>query len=111
MGLDHRSTNASAQSGSILDQALALLNREDGPRVTLDTLTAAANREWRERLVAAIEAAKADGDLATAIDAGSIADMLLGAVWFRSQRDEAMTNGPSDAEYSADTGESSAPGS
>jgi deoxyribonucleoside regulator len=71
---------------AILDATLALLDRDDLPRLSVDALAFDAdndlNRRWRAQLAAAIEQAMIRGELVAGITPGTLADMLLGAVWY-----------------------------
>jgi hypothetical protein len=40
-------------------------------------------KRWRDQLIAAIEQALTRGELAAAVNPDQLADMLLGALWYR----------------------------
>jgi deoxyribonucleoside regulator len=75
---------------AILSATLALLDREDLPSLNIDALAFDAdndlNRRWRVQLIATIEHAMTRGELAAGITPGTLADMLLGAVWYHQLR-------------------------
>ena len=75
---------------ALLDATLALLARDELPCLSIDALAFDAdndlNRRWRAQLVAAIEQAMMRGELVAAITPGTLADMLLGAVWYHQLR-------------------------
>ena len=72
---------------ALLDATLALLDRDDLPRLGIAALAFEAdndlNRRWRAQLVATIEQAMMRGELVAGITPGTLADMLLGAVWYQ----------------------------
>lgn len=78
--------SAPARHQYLLEMILALLSHDEGSQIDLHDIAAAANYEQRDQLVEAIAAAQMQGDLPAEIDAGSVADMLLGAIWYRSHR-------------------------